>query len=441
VIGVIPGSVYPEEFVYLSAHFDHWFTAAADDNAGIGSLLAIAKAMVDSGLRPARTIVFVAFDSEELGGPPDTWYDWCLGSYSHIVQTLDGRTLHPDRPGRIAAMLNMDVIAGKGTTVFVETTPDITSFIRAVAEDAGLFDTAPAYVYWPPSSYDDWPFYMAGVPVMQIAWWGPAYDPLYHTTTDTMDKLDPAYLHTNIVFNGLAAIRMAQARVLPYDLPENLRVAEKGIANLLEKAPKTTLPGRADIAPLLAGLKRYTSALGSILPMWGGGHLTPSEAERFNETLMASAVALNPHLFDWDTSVIPGWTGLFLFDTYAHDLDRLNLAIEDLREGKRRAAARSLSRVTTMKWGRYVGEEAYGDVLSSIAFPEHPLWADGHLPTLTLVHEEYMALMARTDEPADVAAILDSLIAKREVLYGSIAGAAREAGRAFTAAAAVLEGF
>jgi hypothetical protein len=439
VIGVLPGAVYPEEFVYLGAHFDHWFTSAADDNAGIGSLLAIAKAVVDSGLRPARTLVFVAFDSEELGGPPDTWYDWCLGSYSHIVGTLDGRTLNPDRPGRIAAMLNMDVIGAKGSVVFVETTPDMTRFIQTVAEDAGLFDTAPAYVYWPPSSYDDWPFYIAGVPVMQVAWWGPAYDALYHTTDDTMDKLDPAYLHANMVFNGLAMIRMAQARVLPYDLTENLAVAQAGIANLREKAPNATRRGRTDITPLLRGMYRYEFALGSILPLWGDRHMTRAKVERVNDALMTSAVALNPHLFDWDTSVIPGWTGLFLFDTYAHDLDRLNRAIGYLREARTYAAARQLARVTTMKWGRYVGDEAYADVLSSIAFPEHPLWADGHLPRLTLVHGEYMALMGRTGEPVDAAAILKGLVAKRETIYASITRAAREAGSAFEAAAAVLE--
>ncbi len=437
VIGVIPGAVYPNELVYLSAHFDHWFTSAADDNAGIGSLLTVAKAIVDSGLRPARTLVFVAFDSEELGGPPDTWYDWCLGSYSHIIGTLDGRTLHPNRPGRIAAMLNMDVIGAKGSVVFVETTPDITSFISTVAEDSGLFDAAPAYVYWPPSSYDDWPFYMAGVPVMQIAWWGPAYDRLYHTTDDTMDKLDPEYLHTNMVFNGLAAIRMSQARVLPFDLNENLNVAETGIANLLARAPNATRPGRADIAPLERGMERYRAALASIRPLQNDG-ANRRQTERVNRTMLASAVALNPHLFDWDTSVIPGWTGLFLFDTYAHDLDRLNRAIQDLREGRTHAASRQLARVTTMKWGRYVGEEAYAAVLAPIAFPEHPLWADGHLPRLTLVHEEYMALVGRTAEPADTAEILRSLTDKRGTIYASITKAAREAGSAFTDAAQVL---
>ena len=91
VVGQITGSVYPDEYVYLACHFDHWMTSAADDGAGVGSMFAIAKAVKEmqaEGWQPQRTLVFIAFDSEELGGPPDTWYDWCLGSFSHIVGQL-----------------------------------------------------------------------------------------------------------------------------------------------------------------------------------------------------------------------------------------------------------------------------------------------------------------------------------------------------------------
>ena len=438
VIGVIPGELFPEELVYLGAHFDHWFTSAADNNAGVGSLFAIAKAILDADVRPARTLVFVAFDSEELGGPPDTWYDWCLGSYSHIIGTLDGQRLHPDRPGRIAAMLNMDVVAAKNSIVFVETTPDLTHFIRTAARDAGLLAIAPTYVYWPPSSYDDWPFYMAGVPVMQIAWWGPSYDGLYHTTADTMDKLDPTYLHVNMVFNGFAMIRMAQAKILPYTLSENVEVAEEGIEYLLTKDPSALGPDRADIEPLHRGMARYEAALEAIEPILESRKLSVPEAERVNRILMRSAGALNPHLFDWDTSVIPGWTGLFLFDTYANDLYWMNRAIEDLRRGRTTAAAKDLVGVTTMEWGQYVGDDAYRHVLSEIAFPGHPLWADGHLPVLTLVHAEYMALSEKAPGPLDSEALLASLLAKRDAIYRSVSAAAVEAGTAFEAAAGIL---
>ena len=43
----ITGSVYPDEYIYLGCHFDHWITSAADDGAGVGSMFAIAKALKD----------------------------------------------------------------------------------------------------------------------------------------------------------------------------------------------------------------------------------------------------------------------------------------------------------------------------------------------------------------------------------------------------------
>ncbi len=440
VVGVIPGAVYPEEFVYVTAHFDHWFSSACDDGAGIGSLFAIAKAVMVSGIKPARTLVFVAFDSEELGGQPDTWYDWCLGSYSHIVASVTGGpALHPDRPGKIVGMLNMDVVGVRDALVFVETTPELTQFFKIAARDSGLSATAPTSVYWPPSSYDDWPFFMVGVPVMQIAWWGPFYDTLYHTTDDTMDKIDPEHLHVNMVFVGLGMIRLSQCKVLPYGLNEVHNVGVRGIEKLMSLDPNVLGPGKANIDALTSGMDAYYSAVAHAAPVLATKNPTVSEAQRINHLLMASEVAVLPHLFDWDTSVIPGWTGLFLFDTYANDLNRLNQAIEDLTAGKLDMAKEDLGTVTTMKWGQYVGEEAYAHVLAEIAFPEHPLWADGHLPTLTQVHTEYMSLAGRLGESGmTISEILASLTEKRDAIYGYITSASVEAGTAYSAAATLL---
>jgi len=443
VVGVIPGAVYPNEFVYVTAHFDHWFSSACDDGAGIGSLFAIAKAVKASGIQPARTLVFVAFDSEELGGQPDTWYDWCLGSYSHIVASLDGGpALHPDRPGKIVGMLNMDVVGVRDAVVFVETTPELTQFFKIAARDSGLSTTAPTYVYWPPSSYDDWPFYMVGVPVMQIAWWGPYYDTLYHTTDDTMDKIDPEHLHVNMVFVGISMVRLAQAKVLPYGLAEIHNVAVRGIDNLLSKDSSALGPGKANIEILRDGMNAYYAALTNAAPTLSAKYNpTPSEAARINHLLMASEVALLPHLYDWDTSVVPGWTGLFLFDTYANDLYWMNKAIQDLTRGDTGKAKEDLAAVTTMKWGQYVGEEAYAHVLAKIAFPQHPLWADGHLPTLTQVHTEYMSLMGRLGSSGmDPSTVLSSLELKRDAIYGFITSASFEAGTAYANAASILAG-
>lgn len=441
VLGVIPGTDHPDEYVYLGAHFDHWFTSAADDNAGIGSLLAIAKAVVDSGLQPKRTLVFAAWDSEEMGGWADTWYDWTIGSYSHIVRTLDGMPgLHADRAGKIAAMLNMDVIAADGTIAYIETTPDMTRFIKRTAKDAGLFGTLPTFVYWPPSSYDDWPFYMAGVPVMEIAFWGPAYDMLYHTTGDTMDKINPTYLHANIVFNGLAGIRMSQSVVLPYNLDENVEAIEGDLEVLATRDPEAM--ARVDLSGFSDGLESYRAQVDRIDALLSEKHGMTVDVDLLNARMMESAVALNPVMFDWDfTAWIPGWTGIGVFDNPSNDLYHMKAAIEALTDADARRAMRMLENVATMGWGVYVDYEAYTSVLGTIYYiePDHLLWGEGFLPPLSDVHREYFSISEKSaaDDP-DFSAEIAALGQRVEELYAELGPIADELGEALADAAGIL---
>jgi len=74
VIGEIVGRSRPEEIIVLGSHMDSWDlgTGAIDDGAGGGITLAAAKAIAESGRRPARTIRVVLYGSEEVAQPTDT---------------------------------------------------------------------------------------------------------------------------------------------------------------------------------------------------------------------------------------------------------------------------------------------------------------------------------------------------------------------------------
>ena len=80
VIGYLEGSD-PElknEYIILSAHFDHIgvrkgiaadsiYNGADDNAAGTCTVIGIAKAIKDAGLKPGRSIIFAAFSGEEQG--------------------------------------------------------------------------------------------------------------------------------------------------------------------------------------------------------------------------------------------------------------------------------------------------------------------------------------------------------------------------------------
>jgi hypothetical protein len=63
-----------DEFVILSAHFDHLGVRAgvvypgADDNAsGVAMMLEVARCLVEGGEKPRRSVMFIGFDLEEVG--------------------------------------------------------------------------------------------------------------------------------------------------------------------------------------------------------------------------------------------------------------------------------------------------------------------------------------------------------------------------------------
>jgi hypothetical protein len=136
--------------------------------------------------------------------------------------------------------------------------------------------------------------------------------------------------------------------------------------------------------------------------------------------------------------MIPGWTGLFLFDTYANDLFWLNQAIAALKAGDEDACLKALEGVNTMEWGQYVGDSAYDTMMDHIAYTPHLLWGYGYIPQLSDVHDEYMSLAGRTAGGMSRAELLSSLTAKRDAIYGYVTMASEEAGTAYSEAAAVL---
>lgn len=80
IVGIIPGKSRPEEMVIFSSHYDHLgigkpnaeqdsiFNGANDDAAGTTAVIMLAKYFAAQKTMPERTLVFVAFTAEEIGG-------------------------------------------------------------------------------------------------------------------------------------------------------------------------------------------------------------------------------------------------------------------------------------------------------------------------------------------------------------------------------------
>ncbi|MBV7528951.1 M28 family peptidase [Chitinophaga sp. sic0106] len=70
VVATLKGSKYPDQWIVRGNHHDAWVNGAADPISGIAAMLEEAKAigeLVKQGNKPARTLVYCAWDGEEPG--------------------------------------------------------------------------------------------------------------------------------------------------------------------------------------------------------------------------------------------------------------------------------------------------------------------------------------------------------------------------------------
>ena len=74
IIGVLPGSINADEFIVISAHYDHLgiedgeiYNGADDDASGVAVVLEMARIFSQSKQRPQKSILFIAFSGEEIG--------------------------------------------------------------------------------------------------------------------------------------------------------------------------------------------------------------------------------------------------------------------------------------------------------------------------------------------------------------------------------------
>jgi hypothetical protein len=99
VWGEIPGE--SDETILFIAHYDGYYHSFYDDASGVGLILGMAKAFVESGYAPQKTLRFVLHGAEEWGRT-DTEADWGVGAYEQIVR------IHPEWAQSAFALINID---------------------------------------------------------------------------------------------------------------------------------------------------------------------------------------------------------------------------------------------------------------------------------------------------------------------------------------------
>ena len=391
VVGYIPGTTHPDQLIILGAHYDKWWYGARDDSGGVAQMLAVAKAMVDSGYRPDRTIVFVAHGAEEYGWT-NTNYDWAIGSWSVINR------IHPDWAGRTLSFFNMDDLAGRfdDNTIFVRGTPESQAFRKNLIRvlDSYFEMTYPWSAYYkaasteyslPSTWVDEFSYAAAGIPVMSIF---SATDPLtdfdeFHTQMDTMDLVSRDNLTMSAIANGLAIMRLDRSDILPYGLAvwgDDLKahLEDKSLANM-----------DIDVGPLYDQITAFQTKADRVRQLAKTNN-NAAIIDDVNDKLLLAQEIIASGLIS-----VGGYEQeMYPHEQYQNDGEALRKSISFLDNGNATKSAGVLRNIYGMWEGALISRPVYTEMVISRHDPARSdlFWATGRLAHFTDAYDEYVAL-------------------------------------------------
>ncbi len=198
VIGIIPGTEYPDEYVIMGGHLDSHdgATGGVDDGSGITPAMEAARLIMKAGGKPKRTILVCLWAGEEYG---------LLGSSGWVER-------NGDKLDKISNMFNRD--GGPTVPTGISVPEAMWDDIKKICEPLNSINPDFPFILekreprerpekaWPT---DSGPFAVKGVPTMAFETADPKgydfnYREIWHTERDLYNKSIPEYQeHTSIV--------------------------------------------------------------------------------------------------------------------------------------------------------------------------------------------------------------------------------------------------
>jgi carboxypeptidase Q len=197
VIADWPGRENPNEYVIVSGHLDSWdlATGATDDGVGVIGAAAVIEVLRQLNLHPRRSIRFIAWTNEENGGRGSAAY------FASVAKAL---------PTQIAA-IESDHGAGRAIGISAAVTKQSLALLQPVVEALLPIGATALGRRDDEVGADISPLQEAGVP--GFAPWvdGRHYFDYHHTAADTLDKVDPQNLRTQVATMAVLAYFLAES--------------------------------------------------------------------------------------------------------------------------------------------------------------------------------------------------------------------------------------
>ncbi len=314
VIGKVPGTVAPDEWVVAGNHRDAWVYGAVDPNSGTAAMLESVHGLgelLKTGWKPKRTIVIGSWDAEEEG----------------LIGSTEWGEEHARELGTATAYFNMDVaVAGK--KFGASGSPTLKEFIREIAKAVPSPQGGTVYDAWkksteasgerdhpqetatfraPPNavhsdvpvgdlgSGSDYTVFLQhlGVPSTDVSSSGD-YG-VYHSTFDDFAWFkkfgDPNFLYEQEMARvyGLEILRMSDVDVLPFDYETYGKEIVVYLDAARSKSRERFAAKAPDFSAALQGARRLQEAGAKILQKQ---RKFPAAPDRLNAKLREAERAL-----------------------------------------------------------------------------------------------------------------------------------------------------
>jgi len=176
-VAEIKGSEKPDEVVIIGGHLDSWDlgTGATDNGTGSMAVLAAARALVKSGVKPKRTIRFILFTGEEQGLNGSRAY---VAAHKEEMSKISGVLVHDSGTGKVLTIGLMHNYAARETM-------DRALYPLAREKSIGLAEPS----LRSEGGSDHVPFDEAGVPAAWCIQEVANYEKDHHSQTDTLDRV------------------------------------------------------------------------------------------------------------------------------------------------------------------------------------------------------------------------------------------------------------
>ena len=276
VIATIPGATDPDQWVVYGNHHDAWVNGAEDPISGQVALEETARALgtlVKSGWKPARTIIFAAWDGEEWGLLGST--EWAERHAAELEQ-------------KVVVYYNSDTNA-RGW-LGAEGSHSLEAFMEQVARDVrdpatgksvltALLDhertgrhadstAGKAFHLGALGSGSDYSVFIdhLAVPSVSTGFGGATPSGIYHSIYDSYTFYDRfldsgfAYGVTEAQTMATAVLRMADAPLLPYEFTRAAGTYRTYADEIAKAAKQDSQTKALDLSGVQAALARLDSA-------------------------------------------------------------------------------------------------------------------------------------------------------------------------------------